>query len=160
MCGLFTVTPKSVSKHSKGEREHEDTCTVQPTYRHTPTHARVNAIMGVSCSYHAYDSATIKAEDGKRRAGLPRKRSSSGSINVDKGKAPVEKLKFPHNGPLRPKSFNDLKLETTNPNSLSDPPSYPPTRPRLYERRKYPSSPLANIGMDILFKPRAMYADH
>ena len=151
MCGLFNITPKAAPKSSKPNHKSGETSSVPLLYRHTPTHVRVDAIMGVPSSYRVYDSATIRVENEKRRAKYPSKNNSSNSsIASNKSDTPANGHNSSNNGVLRPKSLNNLKYETTNMNGTGGPPIPSPShmRPRMYERRKYPSSPLANTGTE------------
>ena len=146
MCGLLTITPKSASRASRNERKHENPKTPSPN-RHTLIEARVQAIMGTPSVCRAPENLANAKAGEERSEYSPSEKPGEISLSVDRGELPSDRSKFHENRALRTKSFPNLKYEARRINSAGCQSSHPRTRPRLYERGKYPSSPLANIGI-------------
>ena len=146
MCGLFTITPKSIPRSPKaGSKPLHEAPRPISNYRQAPTNARVNAIMGAPSSSRTQRSASLGTQNATHRVDLPLQDARKSSVSTSKGKPPYISRVF-SNGTLHSRSLDNLKYEAIGTNSAGGSPPRPRTRPRLYERGKYPSSPLANIG--------------
>lgn len=136
MCGHFLLTIfRSNVRCSKNESVPAKAFDAPPPYHYTPTHARIDSIMGVPSSYSIHDrAAAVKEADEKRRS-VSSLYDNASSTHI--------------NAYSRNNSCNSLDQITIGRPRMARKPSndrlYP--RPRQQERRRPPSSPLANLGM-------------
>ncbi|KAL6718712.1 hypothetical protein ACLMJK_002946 [Lecanora helva] len=144
MCGLFDITPKSRSNNEERQTKQEQQLKEQSAHEQPLTHARVNAIMGAPSSYRVHEDV-IKERLDKRRASFPFKKTTTGHQSFKKGIPSAEAPMDLRIGTIRSKSLDNLKYESMGASCSGSSRPLPRTRPRLYERRKFPSSPLANI---------------
>lgn len=146
MCGLFTITPRSTPKSPKTERKQEKSG-LPPPKRRSRTYARVDAIMGTRLSYRSQDSANIKEEDEKQDIDPSSSTTKcSSSISLNESKYSAQQPSASSNGALHPITLRHPVHKARSMDSIIGSPPRPRARPGLYERKKYPSSPLANIG--------------
>ena len=152
MCYPFTIAFKSYLQSSKSksasQTKTKSICALEVSrpYGYSPIHARVDTIMGV----------------------LPNKRASEGTAAITERteshyysvlKDIMEEDNLMTESTQKPKNGYDSAINNMSgqrsPNDLDDAARSRATishqqfrsRPYLYERRNYPSSPLANIGM-------------
>lgn len=141
MCGLFTISPKVVSRISETEARPQEAPRISQNPHPAPqtsTHARMEAVMGIPSRYRNRNYATIRHDSQDRSTTFPLKDVGSGNISPNKGETPADGTGIPRNGSLHSRSLDNLKY-------------HPRTRPRMYERSRYPSSPLANVGRQTLY---------
>lgn len=135
MCGIVFGTPKSSSGRINDESAPVKVLHQPRPYRHTPSHARVDSIMGVRSRYSAQDCAAASKEEDEREASLK---------NLDHyGSTPSI------NASSRSSSYNSLDQIPMGKVLMARRPSNSRrnARPRLHERRRPRSSPLVDFGM-------------
>ena len=148
MCGLFAIIPKSAANGSESEGD-EEVPKDLPKHRPTPKQVQVNRIMGVPSNYRSGSS-------GSRHNGRE-KGSVDGSLENASCKPVllkgIETSKYPSRAPMRPpyrpREIGSMREGPTISNGAASRSPQRRVRPRMYERREYPSSPLANIGTRI-----------
>ncbi len=136
MCGrFFSINSKSSVRRSKDENIPAKALDAPPAYRYTPTHARIDTIMGVPPSYSTHDHAAAVKEADEKRWRL--NDLDNNSFNT------------PVNASSRNSSYNSLDEIAMGKPAMARKPSNCQLyrKPRQKERRKPSSSPLANVGM-------------
>lgn len=141
MCGLFfSFTLKSTPQHSKPKTMSAKASDESPLYYRTPTHARVDSIMGArsSCSDSIYTGSVLR---------LNEKHHSLNDIDYQDSKPSISShSQDGHNNSLDHIAVRRLLLARKPSNSQLY------ARSRLSERRRPRSSPLTNVGTSVELK--------